>query len=175
MSQEDNVKELDMSQGKNTLAALVAIFASGFGAQAFAAEQGCIVLKSVAEVEQDVINDKGEKARKLVAIAKAVPGVEVIWTITAQNTCKQPSEKVTIDNAVPAHMVYVPDSAVGPGSDITYSVDGKSFVPAAALTVVENGATRVARSDEYQHIRWVLKDPLAPGAQAMARFRAVLN
>ena len=164
-----------MFQGKIRIAFLIAVIALSVAAQAFAQGQGCIVLKSVAEIEQEVVNDKGDKSKKLVPVTKAVPGVEVIWTVTAQNTCKQPSEQVKIDNAVPAHMTYVPNSAVGPGSDITFSVDGKTYASAADLTVVENGATRVARTDEYQHIRWVLKDPLAPGAQAMARFRAVLN
>jgi uncharacterized repeat protein (TIGR01451 family) len=164
-----------MFQGKVRIAFLIAVIALSVAAQAFAQDKGCIVLKSVAEVEQEAVNDKGEKAKKLVPVSKAVPGVEVIWTVTAQNTCKQASEQVTINNAVPAHMTYVPNSAVGPGSDITYSVDGKTFASAADLTVAENGASRVARTDEYHHIRWVLKDPLAPGAQAMARFRAVLN
>jgi uncharacterized repeat protein (TIGR01451 family) len=164
-----------MFQGKKVFVAMAAMFACSAGSQAFAADPGCIVLKSVAEVEQDIVNDKGEKSKKLVPVQKAVPGVEVIWTVTAQNTCKQPSEKVTINNAVPAHMTYVSNSAVGPGSDISYSVDGKTFASTDQLTVVDNGASRPARSDEYHHIRWVLKDPLAPGAQAMARFRAVLN
>ena len=105
-------------------AAIALMAACGFGSQAFAQDQGCIVLKSVAEVEQTVVNAKGEKSTKLVPASTAVPGVEVIWTVTANNICKVPSEKVTINNAVPEHMTYVANSATGPGSDITYSLDG---------------------------------------------------
>jgi uncharacterized repeat protein (TIGR01451 family) len=154
---------------------LAAILACSVSAPAFAQAQGCIVLKSTAEVEQEVVNAKGEKSTKLVPVAKVVPGVEVTWTITASNICKQPSEKVTINNAVPEHMTYVADSASGPGTDITYSLDGKTFTSADQLTVQENGATRKARADEYKNIRWVFKDSLQPGAQGFARFRAVLN
>jgi uncharacterized repeat protein (TIGR01451 family) len=154
---------------------VVAVVAMGVSSQAFSQDQGCIVLKSVAEVEKVEVNAKGEKTTKLVPASTAVPGVEVIWTVTANNICKVPSEKVTINNAVPEHMSYVANSAMGPGSDITYSLDGKTFGTAEQLTVKADGGQRQARADEYRHIRWVFKNSLQPGAQAFARFRAVLN
>ena len=154
---------------------IAAIVAVGLSSQAYAQTPGCIVLKSIAEVEQVTVNAKGEKSTKLVPAAKVVPGTEVTWTVTANNTCKQPSERVTINNAVPEHMAYVANSAVGPGAEVTYSLDGKSFGTADQLTVQEGGATRKARADEYKNIRWVFKDSLQPGAQGFARFRAVLN
>jgi uncharacterized repeat protein (TIGR01451 family) len=154
---------------------VIAVVAMGVSSQAFSQDQGCIVLKSVAEVEKVEVNAKGEKTTKLVPASTAVPGVEVIWTVTANNVCKAPSEKVTINNAVPEHMTYVANSAMGPGSDITYSLDGKTFGTAEQLTVKADGGQRQARTDEYRHIRWVFKNSLQPGAQAFARFRAVLN
>jgi uncharacterized repeat protein (TIGR01451 family) len=154
---------------------LAAIVAGGVASQAFAQGEGCIVLKSIAEVEQVTVNAKGEKSTKLVPLAKVVPGVEVTWTITANNTCKVPSEKVVINDAVPEHMTYVANSAMGPGSDVEFSVDGKTFAAADQLTVVENGATRKARPDEYKRLRWNFKNSFAPGAQGFGRYRAILN
>ena len=154
---------------------VIAVVAMSVSSQAFSQDKGCIVLKSVAEVEKVEVNAKGEKTTKLVPASTAVPGVEVIWTVTANNICKVPSEKVTINNAVPEHMTYVANSAMGPGSDITYSLDGKTFGTPEQLLVKADGAQRQARSDEYRHIRWVFKNSLQPGAQAFARFRAVLN
>jgi uncharacterized repeat protein (TIGR01451 family) len=156
---------------------LAAIVAGSFASEALAQTpgQGCIVLKSVAEIEQVVTNDKGEKSVKLVPAGKVVPGVEVTYTVTANNICKQAADKATISNPVPEHMTYVENSAIGPGTDITFSLDGKTFGAPDALTVQEGGATRRARADEYRQIRWVFKDPLQPGAQGFARFRAVLN
>jgi hypothetical protein len=162
-----------MFMGKKFIAA-AALIACSFGSQAFA-EDGCIVLKSAAEVEKEVVDASGNKTMKLVAVDKAVPGVEVVWTVTANNKCKKPSEKVTINLPVPEHMTYVLDSAVGPGSDVSFSVDGKTFAANGQLTVQENGAARPARHDEFRHVRWTFKDSLQPGATAMARFRAVLN
>lgn len=162
-----------MFKGKKTFIALA--LSCGFGAQVFAADPGCIELKSVAEVKQEVVDAKGHKSTKLVPADKVLPGAEVVWTVTAKNVCKQPSEKVTINNAVPAHMTYVANSATGQGSDISYSLDGKTFAAPAQLTVQENGAARAARADEYKAIRWVFKDSLQPDAQVSARFSAVLN
>jgi len=152
-----------------------AVVACGMSSQAFAQGEGCIVLKSIAEVEQVTVNAKGEKSTRLVPLAKVVPGVEVTWTITANNICKVPSEKVAINDAVPEHMTYVANSAIGPGSDVEFSVDGKTFAAADQLTVVENGATRKARPDEYRRIRWNFKNSFAPGAQGFGRYRAILN
>jgi uncharacterized repeat protein (TIGR01451 family) len=164
-----------MIKGIRKFIGAAALIACGFAGQAFAQTPGCIALKSTAEVEQEVVDAKGQKSVKLVPAAKVVPGTVVVWTVTADNTCKQPSDKVTINNAIPEHMSYVANSATGQGSDIMYSLDGKSFGSAEQLSVQENGAARKARADEYKHIRWIFKSALAPGAQAVARFRAVLN
>jgi uncharacterized repeat protein (TIGR01451 family) len=149
----------------------------GLATQAFAQQNSaCAVeLKTTAQIEKEVVNARGEKSNVLVEAGKVVPGTEVIWTITANNVCKAPSDNVTIKNAVPEHMTLVPGSVIGAGSDITYSLDGKTFAAADKLTVTENGAARAARADEYKHIRWEFKNSLQPGASAFARFRAVLN
>jgi uncharacterized repeat protein (TIGR01451 family) len=157
------------------VAVIAGAFASQANAQAQPQAKGCIELKTIAEVEKETVNDRGEKSMTLVPAGKVVPGTVVVWSVTAKNVCKQASDKVTINNAVPQHMTLVPNSVVGPGSDISYSLDGKTFASADKLSVQENGATRPARADEYKHIRWEFKNSLLPGASALARFRAVLN
>lgn len=164
-----------MKSGTEKFFAVAALIACSVSSQAFAQGEGCIVLKSSAEVETEVVGAKGEKTKKLVPADRVVPGTEVVWTVTANNICKKPSDNVVINNPVPQHMSYVANSAAGPGSDISYSLDGKSFAKSDALTVAENGAARKARADEYKVIRWTFKDALAPGASATAQFRAVLN
>jgi uncharacterized repeat protein (TIGR01451 family) len=163
-----------MITGKKVLA-MALVIACGTSSQAFAQQKGCIELKSTAQIEEEVVDAKGARSKQLREATKVVPGVEVIWTITASNVCKQPSDAVTINNAVPEHMTYVANTASGPGSDIAYSVDGKTFAKSSDLTVQDNGAARKARADEYKHIRWVFKDSLQPGASTIASFRAVLN
>jgi uncharacterized repeat protein (TIGR01451 family) len=163
-----------MSKGIAKLLAAAALM-GGLASAAPAQETGCIVLKSTAEVEQLETGPNGEKKTKLVPLATATPGTEVIYTTTATNNCKQPADKVAISNFVPAHMTYVPSSVLSPGAEVAYSLDGKTFGSADQLTVEENGARRKARPEEYKHFRWVLQSSLQPGATAFTRFRAVLN
>jgi uncharacterized repeat protein (TIGR01451 family) len=166
-----------MFKGTLKFIGAVAVIACTFTAQAIAQApaKGCIELKTTAEIEKEVVNARGEKSKALVPAVKVIPGTEVTWTVVANNVCKQASDKVTINNAVPEHMTLVPNSVTGQGSDISYSLDGKTFASADKLTVQENGAARPARAEEYKHIRWEFKDSLQPGASATARFRAVLN
>ena len=58
-----------------------------------------------------------------------------------------------------------------------YSVDGgRTFGQPRELYVgVAEGSRRLAAADDYTHIRWLLRAPLAPGAKGFARFRAVLR
>ena len=143
---------------------------------AVAATQGCIELKTVAETEQQYVNENGERAVRLVPAAKVVPGTEVVWTVSASNVCARVAENVFIDNAVPEHMSYLANSASGVGADVAYSLDGRRFAAPEQLTLKESdGSVRIARSDEYSHIRWTFKNPIAPGQLAMARFRATVK
>ncbi len=145
--------------------------------QATAQDKGCILLKTVAEIEQVTADERGEKTTRLVPVEKIVPGNEVIYTVSATNICDQAAEKVVIDNPVPQHMDYVGGSAIGPGTDVTFSIDGGfNFGKAETLQVAgADGTQRQAEPREYTNIRWVMRNPLKPGAVAFARFRAVLE
>jgi uncharacterized repeat protein (TIGR01451 family) len=141
-----------------------------------AQDAGCIELKTTAEIEQEYVNEQGQKAKRLAPASKVTPGDEVIWTITAKNVCAKPAENIVIANPVPAHMTYVPGSALGVGTTITYSLGDDDFRDASALTVREaNGATRPARADEYRTVRWTYTAPFAPGATAFVRYRAIVK
>jgi uncharacterized repeat protein (TIGR01451 family) len=143
---------------------------------ALAQERGCVELKTVAEVEQEYLNDQGQKATRLVPAEKVVPGNEVLWTITARNVCDKPVADVVIANPVPEHMTFVAGSAVGVGTDIQYSLDGKAFAPPASLTVREaDGKSRTARPNEYRAVRWTYKAAFAAGTTAFVRYRALVK
>ncbi len=155
---------------------LLALFASASWAADGAPRRGCIELKTVAETETEVVDAQGQKSTKLVPASKVVPGTEVVWTVTAANVCDKPADKVAVDNPIPAHMSLVADSAIGAGADILFSTDGRQFADASSLLVRdEAGNVRPARSSDYTHIRWSLRNPIGPGQVAMARYRAVLK
>ena len=133
---------------------------------------GCLALKTEGQVEESYVDAQGKPAKRLVAPGKVVPGTEVIWTITATNSCSAPAEKAVIENNVPQHTVYVPDSASGADTEITFSLDGREFKKAHELTVREaDGKTRAVRADEIKTIHWLVVKPLAPKASVSVRYR----
>jgi uncharacterized repeat protein (TIGR01451 family) len=155
--------------------AIVAAVLLTMTAGAYAADKACVELKTSAETEHEVI-EQGQKVKRLAPAGKVVPGDEVIWTITATNVCKTPTDNVAIANPVPEHMTYVSGSATGTGADVAYSLDGKEFKGAGDLTVgATDGATRAARANEYRAIRWTYKSAFAPGATAFVRYRALVQ
>ena len=153
------------------IAALLALANS-----AHAQDKGCIELKTVAESEQEYVNEQGQKAKRLVPAAKVVPGDEVVWTIVAKNICDKPASDIVIANPVPEQMSFVPNSAIGVGTEITYSLDGKQFNAANALVVNDAaGASRPARADEFRAVRWQYASAFQPGATAFVRYRALVK
>jgi uncharacterized repeat protein (TIGR01451 family) len=156
-------------------AALLAAGMSGGTALAQTAERGCIELKTVAEVREPYVDERGNSATRLVAAAKVVPGDEVTWTIVASNVCTTPAGDVAITNPLPAHMRYVTSSAFGPGANIEFSLDGRNFAaPEALLVATADGSRRPARADEYSHIRWVLPHAMGPSESWIVRYRATV-
>jgi uncharacterized repeat protein (TIGR01451 family) len=157
-------------------ATLLAAALGGAGtALAQTAERGCIELKTVAEVQQAYVDERGNPATRLVPAAKVVPGDEVVWTIVANNVCTTPAGDVAITNPVPQHMRYVGSSAFGPGASIVFSLDGSTFAAPDALVVAgADGSRRPARADEYSAIRWVLPRPMGPSESLTVRYRATV-
>ena len=124
-----------------------------------------IVIKAIAEVEQ---------SSKLVAADRVVSGDAVLYTLEVRNTAPTSLPRPTVTYPIPEHMTYTPDSAVGPGTEVTYSVDtGRSFDTPENLKIQEpGGQVRAATAADYTHIRWQLKNPLKGNSVAFVRFRA---
>jgi len=132
-----------------------------------------LVIKAIAEVEQSS-HAHGRESRKLVAADRVVSGDAVMYTLEVRNTAATSLPRPTVTYPVPEHMTYTPDSAVGPGADVTYSVDaGRSFDAPENLKVQEpGGQVRAATAVDYTHIRWQLKNALKGNSVAFVRFRA---
>lgn len=160
------------------LIVLATLLVSGAFAQtlAYAQEAGHLRLTTVVQKEEVTTTATGERKTELIAANKVVPGESVVYTITFENVSDESADDITITNPVPEHLSYVPGSAFGPGAVIEFSVDGgRQYAAPDALFVADNGEIRPAAAEDYTHIRWVLQDELASGAQGMARFRARLN
>lgn len=158
------------------LAAAMLALLAGISQGAFAAEEA-IKVTSIAQTEVEVIGKDGKKTLKRTPVAKAVPGTEVIYTTTFENTIDKPAGNISINNPVPEHTEYKAGSAFGKDCEILFSVDGgKTFGHAEDLKVTgEDGKKRTALPREYTHIRWNYRAQLAPGKSAEVGFRAVIK
>jgi uncharacterized repeat protein (TIGR01451 family) len=140
------------------------------------ATSSALVVKAVAEVESRTAQD-GHVAVRLVPADRVVPGDLVIYTLEIRNPSRSAVREPIVIYAVPTHMRYVADSATGPGAEVRYSADdGHVFDRPENLRINDaDGHSRVAKADEYTHIRWKLKNTLKAKSVAFARFRAIVN
>jgi len=135
-----------------------------------------VTIKTIAE--RVVTRQSGErKSEQLMPADHVVPGDMVIYTIEVRNEGPDAVDGYSFTSEVPEHMVYVADSAVAPGAEVSFSVDGgRSFDAAEKLTVHgADGKQRPARPADYTAIRWTLRNRLKSGSTVLARYRAVLR
>jgi len=143
-------------------------------------------VKLVAEVRDDSLMVGGQRVARLVPATVLHEDQEVFYTVRILNPGTTPLRDVEVVQRIPQNTTYVPRSASGPGAEISLSADGgATFGSEGQLTVAESGSqpkflagadhrasTRPATERDYTHIRWRLRNSLAPGAVALARFRA---
>jgi uncharacterized repeat protein (TIGR01451 family) len=135
-----------------------------------------LVIKAVAEVETRAVQD-GRDVVKLAPANRVVPGDQVIYTLEIRNPGRTAVRDPIVTYAVPSHMMYVADSATGPGAEVRYSVDDGHFFDRPENLVVRDadGHARPAKAYDYTHIRWKLRNALKSKSVAFARFRAVVK
>lgn len=136
----------------------------------------------VAEVRQEIPAPNGRKLARLIPAATLHQGQEIFYTVRIRNAGAAAVRDVEVVQRIPENTVYVPRSAAGPGAEVSLSADGGiTFGKEGTLTVTEQPtpvqvpSTRPATAQDYTHVRWRLRNPLAPGAVALARFRAVFR
>ena len=117
-------------------------------------------IKIKAEKLTTVIKD-GKKVTKAIPYKKFQPGDTILYTITYTNNTNEAVSNAVIDDPIPAGTAYIPESATGEGTEITYSIDkGKTFnKPTLLVYQVETRGKkeqRVATPDQYTNIRWTI-------------------
>jgi uncharacterized repeat protein (TIGR01451 family) len=154
--------------------AIFALFLA-FGAAAQTPDE-TLNIRAVAEVESRSVAN-GRSIVKLIPADRVVPGDHVLYTLEARNTGAGAIESPVISHPVPEHMRYLADTAVGPGAQVTFSVDGgQTYDRAENLFVTgPDNKPRLALPADYTHIRWRLKNPLKANSVAFVRFRALVK
>lgn len=139
------------------------------------AEPGAIKISSIAEKETEVIDKNGNKTSKRTRVDTAVPGDEIIYTITFENISTKPASNIVITNPIPNDTTYL--SANGTNTEITFSIDGGNQYAARdkLIVTISEGNTRPAMPSDYTHLRWAYKGELGVGEASEVSFRAVIK
>jgi uncharacterized repeat protein (TIGR01451 family) len=114
----------------------------------------------------------GIEYRPLVQESILDIGDEVQYTIRVTNPGTEPVGELVVTKRLPVGLHYVPGTAVGPDCEVLVSDDGGHEFRGATGG---RGSHYIDRKIEHSHLRWILAGPLAPGATAILRFRAVFT
>lgn len=131
----------------------------------------------IAEVRAEIESGPYRGLARFVPATVLSQGEVVYYTLKIKNPTAVYMRDVSVNQRIPLNTIYVADSAAGPGALVEFSVDGGvTYAPKHELTRLGPDGKQVPiDADEYTHIRWRLRNPLAPGAVALARFRAVFQ
>jgi uncharacterized repeat protein (TIGR01451 family) len=141
-----------------------------------AQEPGEVHTELIAEVREPAGLVGNRQTYRYVPATVLSEGQVVFYTVRITNPGSAAAREVVVTQRVPTNTIYVAGSAAGPGADVSFSIDGgQTFAPAEQLKVLQDGQMRPIAEEQYTHIRWRLRNALAPGAVALARFRALFR
>lgn len=140
----------------------------------FAAETVTTQLSALKRVETK--DKQGHSTVSFVSFNKALPGDDVVYTVTCHNQGEAPAANIVITLPIPAELTFVPGSVAG-DADVTYSIDGgKTFgLLENLLITAPDGASRPARVDDINMISWKLRTALASSGDALVSFHAAVK
>lgn len=149
-------------------------------AQAAAIATGSGPLETTIVVETLRV-EKGpgdREIRRWEPAGRLAAGEELHYTVRVRNPGTEAVTDAVVTKRLPFGVRYELGSAAGPACKIELSSDGgRSFMPREAVLKGrepkgKKGPRKPPPPAEFTHVRWVLTQPLAPGATALLRFRA---
>lgn len=140
-----------------------------------AAQQVAVETELVAEIRQPVRLPQGTTGYRFVPATVVPQGEVVYYTVKVRNPASSYAREVVVVQKIPENTVYVPGSAAGPAVDVSLSADGGRTFAAERRGGRKVEADAAGANERYTHIRWRFRNALAPGATALARFRAVFR
>ena len=100
----------------------------------------------------------------------------ILYEIVFENISDQEVSNIVVNNPIANNSKYRGGSATGDSTEITFSVDGKNFAAADALTVKDQtGKTWKAKPEDYTAIRWAYKKALKPGEKGKVTYKTTIK
>jgi uncharacterized repeat protein (TIGR01451 family) len=168
------IKEKVMNQ-KIFASLLIAIFTS-FVSISASAEEGAIRFSNNAFKQVITKNADGTTQYDYVEPGLVLPNDVILYEIVFENISDKPVENIVVNNPIANNSKYRGNSATGDSTEITFSVDGKIFAAADALTVKDkSGKSWQAKPEDYTAIRWVYKKALQPGEKGKVTYKTAIK
>lgn len=118
--------------------------------------------------------------KKDASLLSYVPGDTLRYVLTASNVGDGQMHNPEIIDPIPAGVTYVPNSAQGENTEITFSMNqGNTYMAWPPHYTVRNSkgilVKREATPDMISHIKWNISKNLAPGEIATMEFLVEVN
>lgn len=130
---------------------------------------------SMAAEKEVTVVEGGKQVLKRMPAQSSAPGETLIYTLSYKNVGDEKAVEVKLDNPLPAGTRYVADSATGANTQISFSVDGKTFAKPEQLVVESSKGGKKektkASAADYAAIRWTIAE-VSPGQSGQVSFRA---
>ena len=140
---------------------------------AVATGSGPLETTIVVETLQIEEGPGGKEIRRWAPADRLTAGEEIHYTVRVTNPGKQPVSEIIVTKRLPYGVHYLSGTATGPACEVQFSSDGgNTFAKPERSSGGSKKAPRKSATVEYTHVRWILGNPLAPGATALLRFRA---
>jgi len=146
------------------------IFSSGFtiGITSFADQKTPADGPIKATMVAFVVEKDKEGKEKLNPATEVIPGQTIEYHVKYENLGDKAISDLAVIGPIPENTNYVPSSALTEGGAFEVSLDGGQNWSAEPVKVVTRDANgklveRIATPDEYQALRWKIKNPLDIG------------
>lgn len=148
-----------------------------FLAASVAAPAFALTASQTVEREVIVRNVDGSQTITREAADKVTPGDKVIYSLNYYNDAAEPADNIVLVMPIPSEINYIDGSADTKDAFSVYSVDGgKVFADRDDLRVLQaDGNDRAALAEDITHIRWTVKDAVAPEASGTLSFSGRLQ
>lgn len=169
-----NIKERVMN--KNIFITGLISVCSLFLSMNVSAEEGAIRFSNNAFKQVISKAADGTTQYDYVEPGLVLPDDVILYEIVFENISDQEVSNIVINNPIANNSTYRDSSATGDSTEITFSVDGKNFASADALTVKDQtGKTWKAKPEDYTAIRWVYKKALKPGEKGKVTYKTAIK
>lgn len=136
-----------------------------------------LALTLTAQKEVAVKDAEGKTKVELQEVKDVSPGDILKYTVTYKNVGTVEAQDGRVTDPIPKDTAYISGSAEGEDTEITFSLDGKTFQgpPLLKYKIRQADGTEAefeATPEMYTHIQWKLLKPVPPGGTGSMSFKA---